>query len=88
MLGGKAIVVSYSRPVYEGMFLRNGVDKEKVQNLIAQKLRSLPSHPTQDQVNDAFEDLYDVIQTSFILDDNGKLQRVNDANKLSNGQAI
>ena len=86
--GGKAMVVSYSRPAFEGIFLRNRVDKEKLQNLIAQKLRSLPSYPTQDQVNDAFEGLHDIIQTSFILDDNGKLQRVNDANKLSNGQAI
>ena len=45
--GGKAMVVSYSRPAFEGIFLRNGVDKVKVQNLIAQKLRSLPRSYTR-----------------------------------------
>ena len=86
--GGKAIMVSYSKPAFEGIFLRNGVDKEIVETLIAQKLRSLPNYPTQDQVNDAFGDLHDVIQTAFILDHSGKLQRVNDPDKLSNGHAI
>ena len=86
--GGKAIVVSYSKPAFEGIFLRNGVDKEMVETLIAQKLRSLPNYPSQDQVNNAFQDLYDVIQTAFILDQNGKLQWVNSADKLSNEQAI
>ena len=86
--GGKAMVVSYSRPAFEGLFLRNGVDKAMVETLIAQKLKHLPNYPSQDQVNDAFKDLHDIIQTPFILDQNGKLQRVTDADKLSNGQAI
>ena len=85
---GKAIVVSYSKPAFKGIFLRNGIDKVAVENLIMQKLSNLPNYPSQDQVNDAFEDLHDVIQTAFILDQNGKLQRVNNADKLSNGQAI
>ena len=59
-----------------------------METLIAQKLRSLPNYSTQDQVNDTFGDLHDVIQTAFILDHSGKLQRVNDPDKLSNGHAI
>ena len=86
--GGKAIMVSYSKPAFEGIFLRNGVDKEMAESLIAQKLSSLPNCLTQDQVNNAFEDLYDVILATFIIDQNGKLQQITDAEKLSNGQAI
>ena len=51
-------------------------------------MRILPNYPTQDQINDAFEDLHDVIQAPFIVDQNGQLQRVTDIDKLSNGQAI
>ena len=86
--GGKAMIVSYSRPAFEGIFLRDGADQAVVENQIAKKLLVLPNYPTQDQINDAFEDLHDVIHAPLTVDQNGQLQRVTDVDKLSNGQAI
>ena len=74
--GGKAIVVSYSKPAFKEIFFRNKVDIEMAEQLIAQKLSSLPNYPTQDQVNNAFGDVHDVILATFIIVQNGKLQRI------------
>ena len=86
--GGKAMMVSYSASASKELILRKGANRMIVEKLIAQKLISLPNYPSQDQVNNAFEDLHDVLETFFNIDQNGKLQRVTDGDKLSNGQAI
>ena len=86
--GGKAMMVCHSRHAFEGIFLRNGADQVMVEKQIAKKLLVLPNYPTQDQINDAFEDFHDVIQAPFTVDQNGQLQSITDVDKLSNGQAV
>ena len=86
--GGKAMVVCNSKPGFKKMFLRSKANQEMVENLVAQKLVDLPKYPSQDQVNDAFKDPHDIIQAPLILDQNGHLKQVTDADKLSNGHAV
>ena len=86
--GGKAMMVCYARHAFEGIFLRDGADQVMVEKNIAKKLLILPNYPTQDQINDAFEDLHDVIQAPFTVDQNGELQSITNVDKLSNGQAV
>ena len=86
--GGKAMMVSYSAAASKELMLRKGADQMIVEELIAQKLIGLPNYPSQDQVNNAFEDLHDVLEAIFNIDQNGKLKRVIDVDKLSNGEAI
>ena len=86
--GGKAMMVCYSRPAFGRIFLRDGADKVVVEKQIAKKLLILPNSPTQEEINDAFEDLHDVLHAPFTTDQNGQLQRVTDVDKLSNGQAM
>ena len=85
--GGKAMVVSYTKAAFAGMYLRNGVDRVMTEKQIARKLTNLPAYPSQDQINHAFKDLSDLVQTPFIIDQNGQLQRIADVDKVSNGQA-
>jgi len=82
------MIVSYTKLAFERMILRNGVNQVLVENQIARKLMTLPSYPSQDEINDTFQDLDDVVQVPFTLDQNGKLQRISDVNKMTNGQAI
>ena len=86
--GGKAVMVSYSEPAFEQLHLTKGADRVLVENQIKIKLTNLPCFPSQDQLNDAFIDLHDVLQVFFTLDLNDKLQRITDASRMSNGQAI
>ena len=51
-------------------------------------LTNFPKYPSQDQINDGFKTLINLVQTPFTLDQNGQLQRINDVDKMSNGQAI
>ena len=57
-------------------------------NQITRKLINLLSYPSQDQLNDAFKDLHDVLQVFFTLGHTGELQRITDIDTISNGQAI
>ena len=86
--GGKAMVVSYTKAAFARIYLRNGVDRVMVEEQIARKLTNLPKYPSQDQINDGFKTLINLVQTPFILDQNGQLQRITDVDKISNGQAI
>lgn len=86
--GGKAMMVSYSQATFEKMHLRIGADQQMVANQITRKLINLLSYPSQDQLNDAFKDLHDVLQVFFTLDHTGQLQRITDIDTISNGQAI
>ena len=86
--GGKAMVVCISKPAFERMFLKNGADQVMVEKKIESKLSSFKSYPSQDEINDEFEELSDIIQAFFTLDSNGRLQRITDVSTLTDGQAI
>ena len=88
--GGKAMMVCISKPAFERMFLKNGADQLQVtvEKKIESKLSSLKSYPSQDEINDKFKDLSDIIQAFFTLDSNGRLQRITDVSMLTDGQAI
>ena len=85
--GGKAMVVSHTKAAFTGTYLRNGVDQMMVEKQIARKLMNLPAYPSQDQINHAFKDFSDLVFKIFIIDQNGQLQRIADADKVSIGQA-
>ena len=61
-------MVSHSEPAFEQMHLTKRADRALVENQLERKLMSLPYFPSQDQLNDAFVDLHDVIHVFFTLD--------------------
>ena len=86
--GGKAVVINFTTPSFDKIFLRSGTELGTVENKIEKKLMELPSYPSLDEMNNAFKDLTEVIFAYFTLDKNGRLQRITDINKMTNGQAI
>ena len=86
--GGKAVVNCVPKPAFEKMILRSGADRVSVEKKIAEKLMNLTAYPSQDEINDSFQDLDDVIEVFFAPDENGHLKRITDADTLTNGQAI
>ena len=86
--GGKAIVVNFSKPAFEGMFLRYGADRVIVEEKIEKILMNLKTYPSQTEINDALQDLSDVIQVCFTLNESGHLQRVTNIEQMTNGQAV
>ena len=86
--GGKALVLNLSNPVYQRMYLTEGAKEEVVQKKIDQILACVPRHPTQQQINKAFEDLHKVVCVCFAYDKNGSLFHVKDVNQLVIGQAV
>ena len=81
--GGKAMMVSHTKAAFLGIYLRNGVDRVTVEEQIAKTLTSLPKYPSQDQINDGFKTLIDLVLVPFTLDQNGRLQRITDVDKMS-----
>ena len=86
--GGKAVVNCASKQAFEKMILRSGADKVLVEKKIAEKLINLAAYPSQDEINDTFVALDDVIEAFFASNENGHLERITDADKLTNGQAV
>ena len=86
--GGKAMMVCISKAAFEKIFLKNGADQVVVEKKIASKLLNLKTCPSQDEINYEFQDLGDIIQAFFTLDNNGHLQRITDVNMLTDGQAV
>ena len=86
--GGKALVLNLSSPAFQRMYLIDGADEEVVQMKIDQILACIPDHPTQQQINTAFEDLRQVVCVCFAYDTNGSLFHVKDVNQLVNGQRV
>ena len=86
--GGKALVLNMSNPMYQRMYLIDGADEEVVQKKIDQILACIPDHPTQQQINKAFEDLVEIVCVCFAYDKNGSLFHVKDVSQLVNGQAV
>ena len=85
--GGKALVLNLSNPMYQRLFLIDGADEVAVQKKIDQVLACMPNHPTQQQINKAFEDLHEVVVACFAYDKNGSLFHVKDVNQLILAQA-
>ena len=81
-------MVSHSEPAFEQMHLTKRANRALVENQLERKLMSLPYFPSQDQLNDAFVDLHDVIHVFFTLDQNGKLLMISDASRMSDGKTI
>ena len=86
--GGKALVLNHSSPVYQRMYLTEGAKEEVVQKKIDQILACIPDHPTQQQINEAFEDLHEVVCVCFAYNKNGSMFQVKDVNQLVTGQVV
>ena len=82
------MMVCISKAAFERMFLKKGADKVMVEKKMATKLLNLKSYPSQDEINDEFDDLSDIIQAFFTLDNEGRLQKITDVNTLTDGQAV
>ena len=85
--GGRALVLNLSNATFQVTYLTDGANKTAVQE-IDQTLTSTPNHPSQQQINEAFKDLNEVISACFTYDKNGSLFHVKDVNQLVNGQAV
>jgi len=86
--GGKAVVLNLVRSAFDVMFLKENADQAIIQKTIETALASLPCYPTNQQINEALVDLYDVVLVTFALDSTGYLYRVTDVNQLTNGQVV
>ena len=53
-------------------------------------MTDLKTYPSQTEINDAFQDLSDVIQVCFTLNESGQLKRITNIEQmpLANGQAV
>ena len=86
--GGKAILNCFMKAALEKLVVRSGGDKMLLEKEIEGKLLNLTSYPSEDEINNAFQDLPDLIHVFFTLDQNGRLYRITDADKLKIGQAV
>ena len=48
----------------------------------------LSTNSSQDEINNAFQQLTDAIHVYFTHDEGGRMHRITDVNKLTNGQAV
>jgi len=85
--GGKAAVVNFTKAGFEKMYLSSGTDRMMMEDKIKNILMNLKSHPSYIEIKDAFQIITDVVHLSFGLDQNGKLERIGDVAKMTNGQA-
>ena len=86
--GGKAMVVNNFSPAFERLFIAQGADQIVVDNDIGKRLMNLTSYPAKEEVNNAFQDLHELLHGFFTCDDHGCLQKITNLDKLSNGQPI
>jgi len=86
--GGKAIVLNFSKGAFGKMHLRSGTDQATMEDKIEKMLMKLTSYPSPVEINNAFQDLTDTVYISFTLNQNGRLERITDVEKMTNGQPI
>ena len=86
--GGKAMLNCHVKAAFEKLIVRNGGNKVLLEKKIEEKLSNLTSYPSEDEINNAFQDLPDLIHVFFTLDENGNLHRITDVDKLIIGQAV
>ena len=86
--GGKAMLNCHVKAAFDKLIVRSGGDKVLVEKEIEEKLSNFRSHPPENEINNAFQDLPDLIHVFFTLDENCRLHRITDVDKLIIGQAI
>ena len=88
--GGKAIILAPTDWEHSGLYTKAGADPARVENSIAQVLKSLPKNPTTPQITKAFKDCndIDIFITTFAVDDKGDAFRVTNIDQLTHGQPI
>jgi len=59
-----------------------------MEDKIEKRLKDLKSHPSQDGINEAFQDIKNVVQLCFTVNQNGRLGRITDVDKMTNGQTV
>ena len=85
--GGKALVLNLSKSAFQDVLI-DGASEAVVQEKIDQILADLPDQPTQQQINEALQNLHDVVCVCFEYTKSGSLVHVKDVNQLTNGQCI
>ena len=88
--GGKAMLNChvYVKAAFEKLIIANGGNKVLLEKKIEEKMSNLACYPSEDEINNTFEDLPDFIHVFFTLDQNGGLHRITDVDKLVIGQAV
>ena len=87
--GGKAIVINFSTPAFDKLYVTKEADRLTAEKEIDEKLVSLSTNPKYDEIYSAFVGMKDVLQATFAIDkESGRLFRVTDVEQLTNGQGI
>ena len=86
--GGKALVLNLSNPIYQETYLTDGANKAVVQKKTDDIVACLPSHPSHQQLNEAFADLHEVVSMCFAYNKNDSLFHVKNVDQLVNGQTV
>ena len=86
--GGKAVVVNFTKAGFEKIFLRSGSEQILVEKKIEKELMGLTRYPSQVEINDVFQDITEIIQGCFTMNQNGQVERINNISKMTNGQVI
>ena len=86
--GGKAVVVNFAKSAFDTMFLTCGANQDAVAKKVQDRLLSLSSAPTEKEINDAFEGVYEVLLATFAVNKDGRLFKITDVNHLFNGQVV
>ena len=86
--GGKAVVISIAKTMFESMFVNAGVNRALLEETMQSVLAKLPKNPTNEQINEKFADLDDLVMAAFALDEGGRLYRITDTSKLPNGHPV
>ena len=85
---GKAVVINFSKPVFDTMLLSPGTDETTVETKIEDAIASLPDHPKYPEIKGAFEKFDEITMATFAVNENGRLFRVSDVARLINGQEV
>jgi len=83
--GGKAVVVRVGK---SSTFYQAEAKRVSLEETIESILAGLPKPPTNEQINEAFADLNDVIRVTIALDESGSLYRVTNARQPANGHPV
>ena len=86
--GGKAMLNYHVKAAFEKLIIANGGNKVLLKKKIEEKMSNLACYPSEDEINNTFEYLPDLIHVFFTLDQNGRLHRITDVDKLVIGQAV
>ena len=86
--GGKAMLNCLVKAAFEKLIIANGGNKVLLEKKIEEKMYNIACYPSEDDINNTFEDLPDLIHVFFTLDQNGRLHRITDVDKLVIGQAV